>query len=171
MSKSGFSLTELLISVAVLAVITGIGATTYIDQLSRGRDQQRQADVARLQSALERYRAEHGEYINEGFGCESSIGQYGFDCLNGTGSNTNWDGAGTNPLQVLVTEGYLEELPIDPINNAEHHYGYDSGCTAADQDDVNCGRPVICEANTCCSYQISFRLESGDGTRVDVCNP
>lgn len=171
MNRSGFSLTELLIAVAILAIITGIGTATYIDQLARGRDQQRRADVARLQSALERYRADHGGYIDEGWGCESSVGWYVTDCTPGAGTGTTWDPPASNPLHALVTEGYIEELPTDPINNANHHYGYESACGAVGDTDPFCeGTNVQCN-NSCCAYQITFNLEEGDGTRIDVCNP
>ncbi len=30
----------------------------------------------------------------------------------------------------LVGKGYISELPIDPINNASHHYRYEPSATA-----------------------------------------
>ena len=66
MRRSGFSLTELLIAVAVMAVIAVIGATTYVHQLPRGRDQKRMADLVRIQSALEKFRADTGQYKTAG---------------------------------------------------------------------------------------------------------
>ncbi|MCR4263837.1 MAG: prepilin-type N-terminal cleavage/methylation domain-containing protein [Candidatus Roizmanbacteria bacterium] len=167
MSRSGFSLTELLISVAILAVIAGIGATTYIDQLSRGRDQTRMADIARIQSALEKFRADHGEYPAEQAWCETSIGSCGHNCPCTGGEVTgNWH---PNSLGAKLVPNYLVEIPVDPINDTGFYYYYEP--VADDGNEYTaCGRTLRCETVGAglCAYALSARLE--DGTVYEVCN-
>ena len=58
----GFTLIELLIVISIIGVLMTIGIITYSKFLKDGRDTRRQADLKQIQSSLERYRADHGDY-------------------------------------------------------------------------------------------------------------
>lgn len=58
----GFTLVELLITVAIIALLSTIGILVYSQVLKNGRDAKRQADLSNIQSALEQYRADQGYY-------------------------------------------------------------------------------------------------------------
>jgi|SRR3989344_2169168 len=54
-AKRGFTLIELIIVMAVLAGLAGIGMSSYPGVQKRGRDTQRRSDVKQYQTALELY--------------------------------------------------------------------------------------------------------------------
>ncbi|MFH1840960.1 MAG: type II secretion system protein GspG [Candidatus Shapirobacteria bacterium] len=55
---------ELLIVIAIIGVLAGIGISSYIGQLARARDSRRKADLEQIRSALEMCRADVGSYPN-----------------------------------------------------------------------------------------------------------
>lgn len=60
--KSGFTLIELLVVISIIAVLSTIGFVAYSTVSKQGRDAKRQSDLKSIQSALEQYRADQGEY-------------------------------------------------------------------------------------------------------------
>lgn len=60
--KSGFTLIELMIVATIIIVMTGLGIVSYSTTNRKARDGKRQADLAKVQSALELYRSVNGEY-------------------------------------------------------------------------------------------------------------
>jgi prepilin-type N-terminal cleavage/methylation domain-containing protein len=71
-SKTGFTLVELLIVMAIISVLAGIGIASYQNQLKKARDGRRQADLEQIRSALEMCRADTGTYpgtIYSGVAC------------------------------------------------------------------------------------------------------
>ncbi len=103
--QKGFSLIEIMIVVAIIAVLILVGILAYQQSLLKGRDAKRKSDLAKWQRMLE-------DYINdsvcypEGMACGSTAGK--------------------------SFEGYLSEIPCDPINNIQYNYLYTyeegSGC-------------------------------------------
>jgi prepilin-type N-terminal cleavage/methylation domain-containing protein len=61
-SKSGFTLVEMVIVIALIAILSGIAIIGYIKVQSNTRDNTRSADVTVITDALERYYAQNGEY-------------------------------------------------------------------------------------------------------------
>jgi general secretion pathway protein G len=63
-SVGGFTLIELLIVIALLGVLASslIVLINPVAQFQRARDAQRKADIRQIQSALEMYRSDVGEY-------------------------------------------------------------------------------------------------------------
>jgi prepilin-type N-terminal cleavage/methylation domain-containing protein len=109
--KTGFTLVELLLVMAIIGVLAGIGIGSYQNQLKKARDGRRQADLEQIRSALEMCRADTGSY-------PSSI----------TGSIA----CGT-PLRT-----YLAITPTDPSTHLEYSFtpGY-TICTALEIDNSN----------------------------------
>lgn len=62
MKSHGFTLIELLITISIIALLSAIGFVVYRSVLEQGRDAKRQADLKAMQSALEQYRADVGNY-------------------------------------------------------------------------------------------------------------
>lgn len=54
-TDAGFTLTELLITIVIMAIIAGIGGANYLTSLKRGNDGKRAADLNNLRNALEMY--------------------------------------------------------------------------------------------------------------------
>ena len=60
--KKGFTLMEILIAIAIIAILTAIGIVSY-GSINRGaRNAKRKSDVGQIQSALELYRSDFGYY-------------------------------------------------------------------------------------------------------------
>lgn len=60
--KSGFTLIELMIVIAIIAVLSAIAMISYGNFLKSARDTRRQSDLKLIQSGLERYHADQKYY-------------------------------------------------------------------------------------------------------------
>lgn len=60
--KTGFSLIELLVATAVLAVLAALAAPPLLASIERGRVGRTAADLQTVEIALEAYRTDHGHY-------------------------------------------------------------------------------------------------------------
>jgi len=64
----GFTLIELLIVVAIISILVSIGAVSFSRIQRQGRDAERKTDLREIESALELYYADKGEYPDGTFG-------------------------------------------------------------------------------------------------------
>jgi general secretion pathway protein G len=62
--KNGFSLIELIMVVALLAVLTTIGFSSYRNQTRNARDTRRKADMESIRIALEFFKSNNDYYPN-----------------------------------------------------------------------------------------------------------
>lgn len=71
MKKTGFTLIEILIVVAIIGILSTMGLLAFQKSLQRSRDARRIAEIKSLQGAAEQYYADHNSY-NTGAdaGCE-----------------------------------------------------------------------------------------------------
>lgn len=60
--ERGFTLIEMLVVVAIMAILTSVASVNFIGTRQRGRDSQRKSNLRQIQSALELYRADQGVY-------------------------------------------------------------------------------------------------------------
>lgn len=58
-SSFGFTLMELLVVIVIISLLAGIGGMVYTSARRSGRDSTRQADLKRIQNALEIYYSDH----------------------------------------------------------------------------------------------------------------
>lgn len=87
--KKGFTLIELLIVIAIIGVLATLLMVNFVGVRQRARDAQRKSDLRQMQSALELYRADNGNYPNSLPNCNSVFS------LNGT--------------------TYMQTVPCDPL--------------------------------------------------------
>lgn len=111
-TNKGFTLIELLIVIAIIGVLATLIMTNFVGVRQRARDSQRKANLLQLQSALELYRSDQGEYpirnttyrLNDGTACPTS-----------------------QALESGTTE-YISEVPCDPLGasgfNTGNYYYY-----------------------------------------------
>jgi len=115
--RRGFTLMEILIAIAIIAILTAIGIVSY-GSINRGaRNAKRKSDIGQIQSALELYRSDFGYY----------------PAINTSAMN---DAANLEDSTDFVT--YLSKVPTDPKSipyryqatglNEGQYYGY---CIAA----------------------------------------
>jgi prepilin-type N-terminal cleavage/methylation domain-containing protein len=102
LQKRGFTLTELLVAMALIGVLATIVYANFGSAGATGRDAQRQADLRLLQTAIEQYKVKNGYYPA---GCQGenqwSGGTYGCP-------------TGNEYIVGLVAGGFISRLPVDP---------------------------------------------------------
>jgi prepilin-type N-terminal cleavage/methylation domain-containing protein len=75
--KRGYTLFELMVAIAIIALLIAVAATAYSTLQKKARDAKRTSDLKAFQQAEEQYYAEHGEYsdlVGSGTACADSIG-------------------------------------------------------------------------------------------------
>jgi prepilin-type N-terminal cleavage/methylation domain-containing protein len=102
----GFTLIEIMITIAIVAITFGVIITSASSVRKSGRDGQRQADLLSLKSALQQFYADQNYFPNNA-GTTTST-----DITSWT-SLTNCTGAPTNPA-CTVSKTYLQTIPVDP---------------------------------------------------------
>jgi len=115
--KKGFTLIELLVVIAIIGILTSVALASLNSARAKARDAKRSADIKQIQTALEMYYTDNGQYPPGGWSVSNS---------------NNWDTLKTS------LEKYIPTLPIDPNQdatgypyNGAHAYGYFSsayGC-------------------------------------------
>jgi len=104
-SSYGFTLVELLIAVAIIALLTSIGITAFTRAQRNSRDVRRRADLMSLSSALELYYDDNNAYPSEATWASQVPG----------------DG---NALDSGLVPTYIKVLPDDPMEDASDGYAY-----------------------------------------------
>jgi len=136
--RKAFTLIELLIVIAIIAILAGIIITATTGATKKARDSKRVADMKMLYNAIVQYEADHGEYP-----------------LN---------------LQVLVNEGYISSIPVDPQSKKPAVMGATSTTYIYQQgslvDNPNC---FILAANL--ERDDSSALEGDIDKTISVANP
>lgn len=119
--KKGFTLTEVLVAVAILILLTAIILPNFSQMRQRGRDVRRVTDLKGMQVALERYFTKYGQYPDIG-GKEVAISG-DVSCYTEPYNAIAFNDPGFN-LNKLVTEGFMSSFPKDPRNRNNFCYLY-----------------------------------------------
>lgn len=108
--QSGFTIVELLIVIVVIAILAAVTIMAFTGLQKRARDTDRLADVQAINKALLQYHALYGTYPDETPTSASS-------------TELSTDTPGTF-LEELKNKGLMQEVPIDPTNDATYNYTY-----------------------------------------------
>lgn len=108
-NRSGFTLTEMLIVVAILAFILVLILLSFRGQMAKGNDAKRKSDLDRFRIALEDYHNDKSCYLP--------------DSPAGTNIFTNCGGSQLDP--------YLKSIPCDPVLKTPYLYVpvIENGCS------------------------------------------
>jgi len=102
-AKKGFTLMEILVAIAIIAILTAIGIVSYTSINRNARNAKRTSDIEQVRSALELYRAEIGHY-----------------------PGSTYDAVFVSDL--LANDGdlqtYLSSVPEDPKGSTYQQYSY-----------------------------------------------
>lgn len=107
--RAGFSLMELIVSIAILAILAGTLVPVVANKLAAARDARRLSDVKTVVDAVEGHLVDKGSLPNGD--AESGTGGY----------DTTLD---STFLTALLTSGHLREPLRDPTNDATYHYRF-----------------------------------------------
>lgn len=155
-SKKGFTMIEILVTISLVGLLAVIVLASVGTARAKARDAKRISELQQLQKALELYFDRHEYYPASPRICTIDD-SYSGDC-GGVGNSTDWHAA--SDLRALVAEGYVSELPKDPVDAGKYFYRYRSilpGETI----------PAVLKASACsgnaaepCFYYLATRLES-----------
>lgn len=142
--KDSFTIQEVLIVIGVIALLSvaTVGSLNATEYLRRGRDNQRAADMATLQTVLARYKYSGAKNATMGsvntlyislpdtsstcsaLGLPALPSGWSYRCANST-NYRKLDGAGWIPVDFSSLSGTsLSSLPLDPTNNSNYFYAY-----------------------------------------------
>jgi general secretion pathway protein G len=85
-AQAGFTLIELMVVIALIAVLAGMGVAQYRNSVVRTKEAVLHEDLFRMRDAIDQYYADKAKYPVS--------------------------------LEALVSEGYLRQLPRDPLTNS-----------------------------------------------------
>jgi type II secretion system protein G len=118
-TKTGFTLIELMVVMAILAILLAIGAGAFTSSMKKGRDSTRKGNLRAITNALELYFNDNGRYPGD----DGSGGMKG--CLGGVGlsptpapSTCTVNGAFQDANSTL----YMAQLPTDPVSSQRYYY-------------------------------------------------
>lgn len=107
--RSGFTLVELLIVIAIMAALAGVAIPALNDRAARSRDARRLTDMQTIVRALDEYLLDMGKLPAH----DKESGAGGWD--------TTLDGSF---ITELVRSGHLRQPVLDPLNDARFHYRF-----------------------------------------------
>jgi general secretion pathway protein G len=84
--RAGFTMIELMVVIALIAVLAGMGVAQYRNSVVRTKEAVLREDLFRMRDAIDQYFADKGKY--------------------------------PGGLETLVADGYLRQVPKDPITNS-----------------------------------------------------
>lgn len=112
---AGFSLIEILVVVSIITLLVAVLYANFSEGSAQARDAERQGDIRKLQSAIELYRQENGQYPAGCNGPNTWSGQSGTSYACGSG----------NQYIVGLAPKYIPSLPTDPkLNGLNSGYVY-----------------------------------------------
>lgn len=130
-STSGFTVVELTIVIAVIAVLATIVLVGYSGVQERARDAKRMNDLTMIAEAIQTYRIKEGHDIQEIAGVKPDCGRYDVDGVTPLGGGSSNLGSGwfnfeststtnysVSVLHCLTHKGYLNESFVDPTGCA-----------------------------------------------------
>ncbi len=153
--QQGFTLVELIVVIAIIGLLATVGVSSYSNVLKSGRDAKRKADLQEFVTAVKLYQIQNGKGPAEVGYCQSSIGNDPGPCPPAS-PTYSWDQNQT--WTDLVTGGYLEKLPVDPLNNTTHYYYFEPD-NPGGPNQFNWLCPASTPSGSCGGY-ISVWLES-----------
>ncbi len=157
--ESGFSLMELMIVVAIMLILAGIGFSNYVFSIQKSRDATRKNDLSVMAKAIESFANDFSIYPT------SDNGELVACDYNNSGLRAcSWG----QPMAAYVGNQlvtYVSKLPTDPEGDQAYYYESTDGSSynlyAAlenDQDpSYQADLEIVC-GNAACNYQLS---ESG----------
>ena len=124
--NKGFTLVEMLIAVVILVILAGIATPAYVNNLKRGRDNERITSLHNIQKAIQAYYVDYGHYPIAGGQSTQTFSYRQSDCDSIGGS---WDSDTGGVDYPLVGNGlrFDNSRSAPGIVETLIHAGYQSG--------------------------------------------
>ncbi len=126
MNKSkGFTLIELLVVIAIISILSSVVLTSLNTARVKARDARRVADIKQIETALEMYFNDNGNYpsIVHGLGYDTTC----ISLIVGCGHCQRWCALET------ALAPYISKLPRDPLGTGQSNYYYAYSSNTNDQ--------------------------------------
>ena len=106
----GFTLIEMLVVIAIIAILTGIILVSISGARAKARDGKRISDVSQIQLALEQYFDRCGQYPRTGFMTGANLSSYS-------------EGCPTTPTQISLAT-FISSIPVPPTGATPSQANY-----------------------------------------------
>lgn len=113
-SGAGFTLIELLVVISIIGMLAGLLMANFVGVRQRARDGARKSDLRQIQSAVEFYRSDVGNYPPPGGAAASSHA---------------FRPCGVSLTDPSTTITYMTIIPCDPQGGVSYNYFSASGAT------------------------------------------
>ncbi|KKU04152.1 MAG: Type II secretion pathway protein XcpT [Candidatus Woesebacteria bacterium GW2011_GWC2_47_16] len=113
--KKGFTLVELLVVMAIIAILATVIIGGFRSSQMRGRDAQRKSDLKQIANALEIFFADYGKYPPAS---GVQIAACSYNPANGTGTACAWGSGSMNDGKTT----YMRTVAADPISSQNYVY-------------------------------------------------
>lgn len=104
--RDGFTLIELIVAMAILAIVTSGLLANFINSQKKARDAQRKSDLKQIQNALEAYLNDHDIYPSDSGGI-----------IGGVDWGDEFSDAPDEPGTI-----YMKVVPEDPSSDKNYYY-------------------------------------------------
>lgn len=122
---AGFTLIELLVVISIIATLSAIAITVFTGVQKGMRDVRRKSDLEAIRQAIEMYYNANGRFPGAGTCNNPSIPPNSSPYWNWSACQDNdWDPATDDIAYLLENGGYIQSMPIDPLNDNAGPYTY-----------------------------------------------
>lgn len=122
MNKKGFTLIELLVVIAIIGLLSTLAVVALGNARQKSRDARRISDIKQIQTALELYLNDNGDYPDEVLAsgtCPEAVA-----AVNVVGGCCLQDDAVGIAAACTVTDVYMNTIPSDPDQDGAQVYTY-----------------------------------------------
>lgn len=123
--KKGFTIVEILVVLAIIAIIVSIGTVSFNNVRSRSEDAKRKTDMEEIRSALEQYKSNNNQYPTPFVTITMGM-QFGLSGLTD------------------VNNTYMQKIPQDPDFPAKSYHYTSNGTDYTLKSELNLAEPTPC---------------------------
>ena len=123
MYKKGFTLIELIVVMAIFAILVALGVSSFKSSQMKGRDSRRKAELKNVVAAMELFYNDKGMYPNDN-GAGKISGCYPDDL-----TLCDWGSEFKDRNNTL----YMTILPTDPLTSSTYYYDVQGGTNSTFQ--------------------------------------
>ena len=122
-AQKGFTLIEIIVVMGIIGILAAAATLGFSTQQASARDTRRFTDVRNISDSLEFYFEDNGKYAQAKTHLgDTSVGANTSNTYAPSSVSSDW--AADSNLRGIVTGGYIDALPKDPVNSAAYYYRF-----------------------------------------------